>query len=157
MGMEIPQGDINTNLINYTIIFILAHLKHITQHQQQSSWMPLVVYSCSLDAALTVAALHVFNRLYLTRDECVQLELYGLHAWNSVAQSSCLRSSLTRYPTRSCTLTKYRSVHSHSVACFGCDGCDGRIGTSACSLLNLGCCEFSEKRVRGTTSEREKE
>ena len=41
------------------------------------------------------------------RDQCVQLELYGVHAWSSVAQSSCLRSllggsSLTRCPSRSC-------------------------------------------------------
>ena len=28
MGMEIPQGDINTNLITYTITSILTHTQH---------------------------------------------------------------------------------------------------------------------------------
>ena len=32
MGMEIPQGDMNTNLITDTITSILAHLKHINHN-----------------------------------------------------------------------------------------------------------------------------
>ena len=31
MGMEIPQGDINTNLITSTITSILTHTQHITK------------------------------------------------------------------------------------------------------------------------------
>ena len=34
MGMEIPQGDINTNLITSTITSILTH----TQHHNKSEW-----------------------------------------------------------------------------------------------------------------------
>ena len=34
MGMEIPQGDINTNLITYTITSILTHTQH---HKQKKN------------------------------------------------------------------------------------------------------------------------